>query len=101
MKFTLRDEIRDEKSARDITAMGWRFPLRWLAGRGCCEPKSDDEVGCRDPSPRKVFAFCYLWKHWSHNDDVKKFNDLFVRYAAISEKGRKFRLFYRTNRLRS
>lgn len=37
-----------------------------------------------DPSPRKVFAFCYLWKHWSHNADVKKFNDVFVRNAAIS-----------------
>ena len=52
-------------------------------------PKSADGVGCCDPPSQRGFDFCYLWKHWSHNADVKKFNDLFVRNAAISSKDRK------------
>ena len=88
--FTLRDEIWDEKSVRDASASERWFLTRRVACLGCCEPKSDDEVGCRDPSSRTVFASCYLWKHWSHNADVKKFNDVFVRNAAISLNERKF-----------
>ena len=49
-------------------------------------PKSADGVGCCSPPFRSGFDFCYLWKHWSHNADVKKFNGLFVRNAVISAK---------------
>ena len=52
-------------------------------------PKSADAFGCRDPPSQQDCDFCYLWKHWSHNADVKKFNDIFVRNAAISLKERK------------
>lgn len=80
----------DEKSARDASA----GLLRQLVCRGRFGPKSDSEVGCRDPSSRKVFDFCYLWKHWSQNADVKKFNGLLVRNAAISASSRKFAAFW-------
>ena len=56
-------------------------------GRGTvqdCRVRCSGRGGCRDPPSRMGFAFCYLWKHWSHNDDVKQFNGLFVRNAAIT-----------------
>ena len=49
---------------------------RRSVGLGCSEPQSNDEVGCRDPSHRTVFDSCSLWKHWSNNADVKKYNDV-------------------------
>ncbi|MDA7893578.1 hypothetical protein N9Z67_02095 [Rhodopirellula sp.] len=76
----------DEKSARDAS-LGLLRQWVWCGHFG---PKSDGGVGCRDPSSRKAFDFCYLWKHWSQNADVKKFNGLLVRNAAISASSRKF-----------